>query len=977
MASNALQEFVIKLSAQVDNSGVGQMMQLLDSNKLKALGVTAALTAATTAVYKFVESATKTEIELTALAKKQGKTIEATRASETALKAMGKTLNEVKKDKALESIYNDLVKVNKAMALPDMSDGITMIRNLQGAFWELRSTVTYAIQWINAKILANLEEPINRITSKLHEISQWVQQNMQSITTKVSSFITGFAKGVIGIIEGIEKIVNWVHELPEGIQRIGSAVGVVWALIKSGPIGQILTVVTAIGGLIDDYENFQWNKLHEGEEGFEKVGVAFEGIWEKLEDGDVTGIINDLLTSLTGALTSFSETLENLDLGEFLKDPSGKLGGFVDQIVEWFGKDAESGGGQGKLEALGGAIWGFISQALAFSGDFVTDIATSLVTIFTGDELDAAVTAALGDNSVASGLGTGLVMKLLGFGNGASLAGGLVSAWTDAQNEAKKLLATNHDQTVSAYGTDNPNQIAAKLIGIDVVNLGKGVFELLKAGVSAVDGAGSILFGAIADAIGKDTALGGLAEQLAGEGGQGSVLGDAIVRGVLGGATTGNFFVAIGGFLTRIIEAMSDPKQYEQLKGEVSSVGEKLVAILFGTMDENGKYSGGIIDLVGGMFSGLWEAISPMLEPLWNGLRDGITTFASSVWDLISPYVDVLVYNITAALRNSGLGGLLDFLGLLPADSKGSSVVIDENGQLTTIDQMAQNGASTTQIAEARKRAVENPAVEAFESNRDRFKYNEGDIHPFLTNDWMLKTDSNGNPFFDRGSSFSDAFFDAMSKGSLEYANQILELSNSVQNANPATEQGNQALWSAWGQLQEIKAKVALLPEIKSGDVQNALDKTKPTLKIDSVEVNPNSGFTFTGRTEQKNAYGGRFDSEHNGMTVGEDGTEYIIPITKPERAYSLIMQMLGEMGSTAVTKIMTGLGIGEEGTLGGSVDALAASLGGLNMNVNYTISAPVSIVVNSSSANAEDVGTAAYNAAERHLLRNMRGVFA
>ena len=124
-------------------------------------------------------------------------------------------------------------------------------------------------------------------------------------------------------------------------------------------------------------------------------------------------------------------------------------------------------------------------------------------------------------------------------------------------------------------------------------------------------------------------------------------------------------------------------------------------------------------------------------------------------------------------------------------------------------------------------------------------------------------------------------------------------------------------------------------------------------------------------------AYGGRIGSRQDNLTVGEDGTEYIIPITKPERAYNLIMQMLGEMGSTAISRVAEGLGLGQDGTIGASMDSIAQTLGGLNMNMSYTISAPVTITVTSNSADAEDIGTAAYNAAERHLLRNLRGVFA
>ena len=114
-----------------------------------------------------------------------------------------------------------------------------------------------------------------------------------------------------------------------------------------------------------------------------------------------------------------------------------------------------------------------------------------------------------------------------------------------------------------------------------------------------------------------------------------------------------------------------------------------------------------------------------------------------------------------------------------------------------------------------------------------------------------------------------------------------------------------------------------------------------------------------------------------NNVTVGEDGTEYIIPISKPERAFSLINQMLSEMGSSAIKRVMEGFGIGGSGTIGGSTASMETALQGMTMANTYNISAPVNINVNSSGVDAKDIGTSIYDSAERHLIKTLRGVCA
>ena len=128
MSKNTLQEYVIALGAQIDNQGVTKALALMDSAKLKALGIAGAIGAATTAIYKFVEAATKREFELERLSKQQSKTVALTRAENSAMQAMGKTMDEINKDQKLKTIYKDITAFNKEIAFPNMIRSACFIR---------------------------------------------------------------------------------------------------------------------------------------------------------------------------------------------------------------------------------------------------------------------------------------------------------------------------------------------------------------------------------------------------------------------------------------------------------------------------------------------------------------------------------------------------------------------------------------------------------------------------------------------------------------------------------------------------------------------------------------------------------------------------------------------------------------------------------------------------------------------------------
>jgi hypothetical protein len=122
-----------------------------------------------------------------------------------------------------------------------------------------------------------------------------------------------------------------------------------------------------------------------------------------------------------------------------------------------------------------------------------------------------------------------------------------------------------------------------------------------------------------------------------------------------------------------------------------------------------------------------------------------------------------------------------------------------------------------------------------------------------------------------------------------------------------------------------------------------------------------------TGAALLRMSTGGRF-SKPTSVQVAEDGdAEYIIPVKKENRALPLLRQLLGEL-SPAARASLTG-GAGSVGTA-----ALSAALpsGNVTQN-NQNVSAPVTINVNATGSNAEQIGQTIYNTAERYLLRTLK----
>ena len=128
-----------------------------------------------------------------------------------------------------------------------------------------------------------------------------------------------------------------------------------------------------------------------------------------------------------------------------------------------------------------------------------------------------------------------------------------------------------------------------------------------------------------------------------------------------------------------------------------------------------------------------------------------------------------------------------------------------------------------------------------------------------------------------------------------------------------------------------------------------------------------------------KMSAGGRF-SRPTEVQVAEDGdAEYIIPVKKEERAVPLLRRLLSELSPAAREKL-TNYEFRMKNEAAGSILSGSPAAGQV-MNIvtrdARSVSAPVSIQVHASGADAKEIGQSLYSVTERYLLRTLESAFS
>jgi len=1124
-----MNEYVIRLSTMIDNDGVQQILKYMDMTKLKALGLTAALSGIGTAIYKFAANSAKWEFELQKLAKEQGKTTAAVNASEKALKAMGKTAADIEKDESLKKVYEDIKNFNQEMQLPGINNALENITKLRNAFWKMKSALNMATQSIARHFLNNMEAPIKRITGGLDDISDWFRLNLQGLSTKVSLALTDFSKGIITIGSGINNIFQSVRKLPDDIKRIGLAVGGAWALAKGGTLARILALVGLTGDITHDYDNYQWNKENQKTGKYTnadgspyQIPIGLGDIWQIWDGPD--GVRDKTKKTATRLFEMINKGLEDTmnflnksggsGLTEWItKYITGDLGEALGGIVEWV-KTKE---GRGELATFAHDLLFSIASVLSKGGEIGTEITSGVAQLLfqaftTGTDWETAwkesnIKQFLStDNAFSVGLHSALEVALAGGNLMTSVISGAIAGYQNSRKQALRKLyddkiAEGWKPTGEAVGPNDEGfytwlegQFGSdpgleKYVGQDLADdlstTFNTILEIASKGIKIADSTAGLvvkqIIQGIADALKRNpndgTKMGTVLDKALSDLGEDNAVFNAISLGLGTWIGTGNFGT---GIVVGIADAINSYANDPQKMGEdFKKVGDALDTLWNGVWvaSEHGNSKireGGLKKL----FEGMWGG-EDGLKAKFDDIASKITAWLDPIKEAVVNWFNGLILDITE--QNPVLKWLFgdQNTSQVYSDEDGNVSVLSSNGQKKTF-YAGENGESgiSKDAKEVLERLsgyyrldengnvvmthggdkyyteVQSQSFAGWFGGKDKvglkevLQYimdngvlpGEGDrgnakiqgIYDFnldnadaLLEAFGIETVNTGEPAgvgasegpnigasAGRGTPKPRATLASMGKadvgsggsgekdGLAKLGDEADAAAGEIHGAAESSKGMEQAFNKFGSYLEQGAAKAETFGDRVKGSylkmeddlsgVAPAADTAGGALtglasaassaagalsSISAAGGGGDGGGAGTGGTGK--AWGGRIGRRMDGVTIGEDGTEYVIPITKPERAAQLIQQMFGEMGSSALQKVMAGLGLGESGTNGASLDSLKTALGGSGMTNNISVNAPVNINVNANGADAKEIGTYAYDLAERHLIKNVMGVYA
>lgn len=1103
---NVIEEYVVKLGTIVDNAGIQQILSFLDSSKMKALSLSAALAGATAGIFKFIEASTAHEFELAKLAKTQKKTLELTRAEDNAMKAMGKTMAEINKDKDLKAIYKDIVEFNKEMQLPDISGALDKVRNLEIAFTKLKSVINTATQYINAQLLINLERPIDRITGKTEGFVEWLKENMKNYAPKIATVLTDFVKGITGILEVGEKVLKWLNDLPVAIKAVGAAVLALIAIVKGGTIGRLLTLITLVGDVIHDADNYKWNqenkanptvwydedgnptikKPKENAKPYE-VPIAFPDIWEiYFGEGETSQKTEDIASRLVTKLTDLfkkvaDEFARSGKIAELLDGENSIIGQIFKGLGNYFREHKE------EVVELVSSLFLAISEGIksveGMSAQLAGYVGDIIASVFGSGDIwkDSKVKEALnGQNGIINGIIGALEFDAMGASPLVSIIGGAIGGWRterdkalqdlwrDKYNGMSEALMPDISDLEAEFGSDP--KLAKQIADNFQDSFNTTISAALEIMSSALTIAGDVSSGLIRDITTKlftGSEVGSAVSAAFDAIGDDNPYFEAFSSGLATWIVSGNFWA---GLAVNIGTLISSGKSKDEMKKAANQIFDAIEIAWFGEIDMEKS-----IRARKKIFKG--NGLETMLKQLWGGedgegglknlLKkifvggDGEDSFVQQILNWLEPIGNAIVgwFETLWGKITEGLGDTLEqvWIGIYNKYLRG-----------TLADQFAIKDPNTSKVEKDEKtgktmfRSTTNeeieipeelaPYMEQIASISSLYRDPNGELRFKFTGNaenfgktWMGVWDDQGI--------VNDRITDDLVKPTLagemsaDLIQKIIRVmgqmhgydyENVLPNGNEGTEGGGggggkpetkdlaknteEAASSmedftdvagevtdvmddqvdAYGDLEEEMEKASDKTETfgdSIGQVETDVDsfgettqtsgdqvagagvaaETAANAMIAAGEAAMGAAGAFAAAAAAASAgggkaWGGRIGSAGH-FLVGEDGPEYIIPVTKPQRAMDLINQALSEMGMGALNRASNDFGIGTSasfGTLGGSLDSLLNGLGG-----NTNISAPINIYVTATGSDAKEIGTAAYDAAERHLVKTLRGVVA
>lgn len=635
-SANDAKEHVGKANDTIKNTGdaAKQATPAVEglSNALSGMMKFVKVIAGAAVVKKFLDfgkSLYEYDQSLEATAKSLKKTKEEARAHTKALEAMGKTYEEIKKDKSLKATYDELVELGESMALPEAEGGVDNVREMVASFEKLKMVGSYAMQWLYHTVQDVAAGPLRRFKEVIDDVTDGLKLNLPKLSVAGAHIIDGILRIVSSFAKGIKAILDLLGKIPGPIKVILGLIGAVAWAIKSGPFGWMVMILTAIGLLLDDFFTYM-----EGGEAL--LGPFWDACIKAFEN------VKKAITDAIDAIKGFWEASQN-----------------DDGSTDWIG--------------FGSKIAGWIIDGIR---DGLSDIATKIKTWITGDEnasWDQVGTAIVekvkaGIENV-QGVGKQIIEAIFQLVNEQGITDDITALLTNASDFAGGILKAIVD-SIPDLAEGAAENFTAIIEGIAGIINGKFLTEDIPSLITNADKWVTAILQSIKDAI---PLVGDSANEVL------TAIVTAIC-GLINGVTSDEFMGSLGGFAVNLITGLagvlgSAVEETGDLSKTIADAIPGVVNNLFGALEKTfteeniNKVGDSIKSFIVSLFKGIGDTLSNMLGAV--GELDGFD-LGESAGNIVNMILEK-IFTVTGDLASDpNVTGFVEKVGAALSDALGT-----------------------------------------------------------------------------------------------------------------------------------------------------------------------------------------------------------------------------------------------------------------------------------------------------------------
>lgn len=273
--SNPIKEYLVSIGLDLNKTKLQQtqkgikdttnlidkMKQASDFLKRGLNGLTLSMLGLAGASTKLVTSLAKQDQKFETLAQRMFVSRQSVYEYQSAVKALGVTIDEIQFNPTLMKQYKELVSDSRKMFVGKEYQGVmTTIRSFLFEFVRLKQESMYLLQWIGFSIIKNLQIPLEKARLTLQGLNDFIVKNMSKIGDTIGKMIfnvKNFSKSIMDFFGGIIKEVQqfWAS-LPPWAKKFIIGTGVIGAIFigMQNPIIFVSALITGILLLIDDFQ---------------------------------------------------------------------------------------------------------------------------------------------------------------------------------------------------------------------------------------------------------------------------------------------------------------------------------------------------------------------------------------------------------------------------------------------------------------------------------------------------------------------------------------------------------------------------------------------------------------------------------------------------------------------------------------------------------------------------------------------------